>query len=443
VLGYYANLALRSFRRNRMLTVLMVLAIALGIGTSMTTLTVMRLLSGDPMPGRSDKLFYAQVDASPKSATRREPLDMIDYRSAVDLWSAQRADRQTMVAQSPVKLQASGTRQSPVMGTMLSTTADFFPMFDVPFRYGGPWRAEDGEKRARVAVISADLNRKLFGGADSVGRELRIRGTSTRIVGVLDDWRPRPLFYSVAGGNFAQGDTGDFYGKPQDVLVPFFTSLELNAGHFQQFTCWDVPGTPGHLQNSPCVWIGLWVQLDDAAAVAAYRRFLDDYAAQQEGMGRFASTNNVRLRNLMQWLDYNHVVPADVRVQTWLAFSFLAICLFNTVGLLLAKFLRRSGEIGVRRALGASRAAVFAQCLVEAGLVGLAGGFAGWLLTLAGLWLVRRQPAAYADLAHLDLPMFLTTFLLAVVVSLLAGVLPALRASRVAPGLQIKTLGGA
>src|SRR3546814_6369033 len=126
--------------------------------------------------------------------------------------------------------------------------------------------------------------------------------------------------YSVAGGNFAQGDTGDFYGKPQDVLVPFFTSLELNAGHFQQFTCWDVPQTPGHLQNSPCVWIGLWAQLDDAEAVAGYRRFLDDYAAQQKSMGRFASTNNVRLRTLMQWLDYNHVVPADVRVQTWLAF---------------------------------------------------------------------------------------------------------------------------
>src|SRR3546814_16996721 len=91
---------------------------------------------------------------------------------------------------------------------MLSTTADFFPMFDLPFRYGGPWRAEDGEKRARVAVISADLNQKLFGGADSVGHELQVRGTSVRIVGVLDDWRPRPLFYSVAVGHFAPGGHG-------------------------------------------------------------------------------------------------------------------------------------------------------------------------------------------------------------------------------------------
>ena len=108
----------------------------------------------------------------------------------------------------------------------------------------------------------------------------------------------------------------------------------------------------------------------------------------------------------MQWLDFNHVVPSDVRLQTWLAFAFLAICLFNMIGLLLAKFLRRSGEIGVRRALGASRGAVFAQCLVEAGMVGLVGGVGGWLLTCSGLWLVRRQPVEYADLAHLDVGMF-------------------------------------
>jgi putative ABC transport system permease protein len=439
--GYYFNLALRSFKRNKVLTALMVLAIALGIGASMTTLTVMHLLSGDPLPGRSDTLFYAQVDASPVTGRkRREPLDMIDYRSAMDLWSARRADRQTMVAQSPVKLQAPDAQVPPLMTTMLSTTSDFFAMFDVPFRHGGPWHPQDGERRARVAVISADLNQKLFGGANSVGREIQLRGTTVRIVGVLDDWRPSPQFYTVAGGNYAQGDTGDFYGKPQDVMVPFSTSLDLNDGHFQQFTCWSLPEVPGHLQDSPCVWVGLWVQLDDAASVAAYRRFLADYAAQQKSMGRFSTTELTRLRTLMQWLDYNHVVPSDVRLQTWLAFSFLAICLFNTVGLLLAKFLRRSGEIGVRRALGASRAAVFAQCLVEAGMVGLLGGIGGWLLTLAGLWLVRRQPAAYVDLAHLNLPMFVATFALALVVSLLAGALPAFRASQVAPGLQLKTL---
>ncbi|MBU6249124.1 MAG: ABC transporter permease, partial [Xanthomonadaceae bacterium] len=76
--------------------------------------------------------------------------------------------------------------------------------------------------------------------------------------------------------------------------------------------------------------------------------------------------------------------------------------------------------------------------LVEAGLIGLLGGVGGWLLTLAGLWLVRSQPVEYADLAHLDPSMFALTFVLAVAASLLAGLLPALRAARVAPALQLK-----
>ena len=53
---------------------------------------------------------------------------------------------------------------------------------------------------------------------------------------------------------------------------------------------------------------------------------------------------------------------------------------------------------------------------------------------------MRRQPVAYADLVHLDTAMFLLTFALAIATSLLAGLLPALRASRITPALQLKTL---
>ncbi|HJW05556.1 MAG TPA: ABC transporter permease [Rhodanobacter sp.] len=438
MLGYYLDLALRSLKRNKVLTALMVLAIAVGIGASMTTLTVMHLLSGDPLPGKSAHLFYAQVDAAP-DAKKREPYDVLDYRSAMDLWSAKRADRQTLIADSQIKVHAPQANQPPLMLMMLSTTADFFPMFDVPFQYGRGWSAEDDATHARVAVISADLNNKLFGGTDSTGRSLRLRDSDVRIVGVLKPWRPSPQFYNVAGGRFSEGQTAGFYTKPEDVFTPLGSGLEINGDNFQPFTCWGRPSMPLHLQSAPCVWIGLWVQLGDAARVAGYRRFLEDYVAQQKALGRI-TRSDTRLRDLMQWLDFNGVVPRDVRLQTWLAFAFLAICLFNTVGLLLAKFLRRSGEIGVRRALGASRAAVFAQCLTEAGMIGLIGGVAGWLLTLAGLWLVRRQPTPYADMVHLDPGMFLATFALAVATSLLAGLLPAMLASRVAPALQLKTL---
>lgn len=431
--GYYLDLALRSLRRNKVLTALMVLAIAVGIGASMTTLTVVHLLSGDPIPGKSDVLFFPQLDPeNPASPGHNEPYPVMDYRSATDLWNAHRADRQALITTSSVKVRAADSGRPPLILGMLSTTSDFFPMFDVPFQYGSGWSSQDDQRRARVAVISADLNDKLFGGANSVGRSLRVRDADVRIVGVLKPWRPTPLFYDPWSQNFS---------KTEDVFTPFGASLEFNEGNFQSYTCWHVPERPGYLKDADCVWVWLWVQLDSPATVEAYRRFLTDYAEQQKAQGRFAvGKEHVRLRNVMDWLNARGMVPDDVRLQAWLASAFLAICLFNAVGLLLAKFLRRSGEIGVRRALGASRRAIFAQCLVEAGVIGLLGGLLGWLLTLGGLWLVRQQPVDYAHLAHLDTTMFLVTFTLAVAASLLAGVIPALRASRVVPGWQLKAL---
>jgi putative ABC transport system permease protein len=115
------------------------------------------------------------------------------------------------------------------------------------------------------------------------------------------------------------------------------------------------------------------------------------------------------------------------------------VCLLNTVGLMLAKFLRRSGELSVRRALGASRRALFAQLLTESGVVGLAGGVGGLLLALLGLWMVQHRSTDYASLAHLDPAMLLVTFVLAIGASLLAGMLPAWRACNVTPALQLKS----
>src|SRR5207244_98596 len=170
--------------------------------------------------------------------------------------------------------------------------------------------------------------------------------------------------------------------------------------------------------GAPCTWIQYWVELDTPQKARDYLAWLNNYAREQHASGRYVRPAIAAMPDLMRWMTINKVVPSDVELQTWLAFGFLLVCLLNTVGLLLAKFLRRSQEIGVRRALGASRRAIFVQCMVEAGTIGLAGGLLGLALAELGLWAVRQQPADYADLAHLDPLMLLTTFALAIVASL-------------------------
>jgi putative ABC transport system permease protein len=435
--AYYFDLALRSFRRNKALTALMVLAIALGIGASMTTLTVFHVLSGDPIPQKSDQLFVVQLDPAGKEGYTpgEEPADQVTRYDAEALLRQKRGDRQAMMTGGSVGVEPERAGMDPFYADSRYTSADFFAMFDAPFLFGNGWSQVEDEKHDRVVVIAKALNDKLFGGANSVGKSLRVNQHDFRIVGVLADWRPTPKFYDMYN---------DRFGELEQVFVPFTTSRDLEMDHSGSTDCWDdhkdnddPEGNNG--VNAPCTWIQYWVELGTPEKAEAYRQYLVNYSDQQRAAGRYQRPTNVRLRDVMAWLDFNKVVPGDVRLQLWLAFGFLLVCLLNTVGLLLAKFLRRSSEIGVRRALGASRRAIFAQCLVEAGTVGLAGGVLGLGFALLGLWAVRQQPSSYNALAHLDVSMLVATFVIAIIASLLAGLLPAWRACQVAPAIQLKS----
>ena len=435
--AYYFDLALRSFRRNKALTALMVLAIALGIGASMTTLTVFHVLSGDPLPSKSSKLFYVQLDPASMQGYQagEEPEEQVTRFDAEELLRQKRGDRQAMMTGGSFGIEPAKQGLDPFYADSRYTTADFFPMFDAPFLYGHGWSAAEDQRRDRVVVLSKALNDKLFGDADSTGKTVRLDHNDFRVVGVLDDWRPTPKFYDL---------NSDRYGEAEQAFVPFSTSRDLKMSRNGSMNCWDNGNSSDDPEgetgvNAPCVWLQYWVEIDDPAKVAGYRQYLVNYSDQQRAAGRFQRPTNVRLRSLMEWLDYKEVVPGDVRLQVWLAFGFLLVCLLNTVGLLLAKFLRRSSEIGVRRALGASRRAIFAQCLVEAGTIGLAGGILGLCLAQLGLWAVRQQPVSYADLVHLDPLMLGATFVLAILASVLAGLVPAWHACQVTPAMQLKS----
>ena len=437
--GYYLELALCSLKRSPGLTALMVLAIGFGVAASMTTYSVFRAVSGDPIPWKSSQLFVPQIDMwgpTGRDATG-EPPTALDYADAMALMRDHRAKLQSaMYPISPLVVPADAGKH-PFNIDGHAVYSEFFPMLDVPFKYGGGWSAQDDAQRAAVAVISGQLNDKLFGGANSVGKMLNIEGADYRVVGVLNRWNPQPRFYDVVNT-----DSGGFVSDGEDVFVPFQRAVAVGMSTAGIDNCNESPKEAGFdgLVHSSCSWIAYMVELDDAAAVTRYRNYLDGYAGEQQRVGRFNWAPNNRLRDLPAWLDYLHVVPSDTKVSLLVALGLLLGCLVNTAGLLLAKFLRRSGEIGVRRALGAPRSALYAQFLTEAGVVGAAGGVLGLLLTGVGVACVKFVlPGDIATLARLDPSLLMLTLLMSVLVTLLSGLYPAFRAARVQPAWQLKS----
>jgi putative ABC transport system permease protein len=397
----------------------------------MTTLTTLHVLSADPIPGKSNQLFYVRLDPQKLESYQagQEPEEQVTRADAENLVRAAKADRQAMMTGGSAAIDPQKPGLAPFIIDARWCSADFFPMFDVPFVAGGGWTSADDDAKARIVVIKKPLAEKVFGTTAVVGRTLRVADTDMRIVGVVDNWEVLPHFYDL---------NTESYGKGEQLWMPFSTSREMKLGRDGSMNCW-ANAEDAEAVGAPCTWIQLWVELDSEAKAAEYKRYLVAYSEQQKAAGVYERPPNVRLHSVMDWLTYQKVVPNDVKLQNWIALGFLLVCLINTVGLLLTKFLRRSAEIGVRRALGASKRSIFFQLLVEAGVIGFVGGLIGLGLAWAGLWVVRHQPTPYADLAHLDVSMLGLTFLLAVVASLLAGLLPAWRGCQVAPALQLKS----
>ena len=443
MLGYYLHLAVRSLRRNPVLTTLMIVAIGVGIGASMTMLTNLRVMSGDPIPDKSSKLFVPQLDVwGPRSRRAGgEPVgdrlpDMFTYRDAMAFMRARRAARQTVMYSMGIDVDQGTGR--PFLAAGRATYADFFALFEAPFASGGPWGTAEDEGRANVVVLSTQLAERLFPRADAVGKTVNLEGRGYRVVGVLKPWSLVPRFYDTNG-------EGAAFGNAEDLYVPFTNAID------RQHDSWDGTNCPSQapvgweaLLASECVWLQFWSELPTAAAVRDYKTFVLNYAANQRQSGRFHWAPRVELRDVNDWLVYEDVVPAQARVNTLIALALLLVCLINAIGLMLAKFGSRAGELGVRRAMGASRSAIFLQFLTETAVIGVAGGLLGLGLTAIGLAVDRallapgERNVALDVLTRLDAGMLVITLTVAVVSTICAGLYPTWRASRVQPAWQVK-----
>jgi putative ABC transport system permease protein len=436
---YYVQLALRSLRRNVALTALIIAAVGVGIGATMTVFTVLLAMSGDPIPAKSSQLFAPQIDAWGPGSRKHDIVspsqnrlpDMLTYHDGLALMQAHAAGRQA--AMYGIGQVVIPPRGEPIPRVGRATYRDFFAMFQVPFRAGAPWSVQDETERRNVVVLGAALAAQLFPDGNAIGHEVTMESGAYRVVGVIEPWNPQPRFYDPHGSVF---------GGEEDFFLPFTVAIDHQL-NMSWLSCHSDMGKDwaGRLQSS-CVWLQFWVELPDAAAVGRYRQFLINYASDQQKSGRFGWPPLVQLSNVRQWLQSANIVPDEVRLNALLSLGFLLVCLVNAIGLMVARFAGRSGGYAIRRALGASRFDIFLQCMTETALVGGLGGALGLTLTalgLAGQRTMLKSASAYSSqLTHLDSGLMALTVTLAVTAALLAGIYPAWRAARISIGWQLK-----
>lgn len=437
MLLYNLRIAVKSLRRNPVLTAVIIGGIALGICASTTFTTVRHMFARDPLPGKSGNMFYVRMDNwdphSPyptSSDTPGLPIPtQVTYRDAMALMRSNMPVHQTATFKGTMTVYPDPRVARPSSETIRLCFSDFFTMFDVPFAYGGPWDKRADAKAEQVIVIDDATNQKLFAGANSVGKRIRIDDREFTVVGVLKPWRPFIKMYDL---------TQNYVDAPEPIYMPFSLTPSMQIRTTGNSDGWKSAGnTFADFLNSDVDWVQFWVELRSPAEAEQYHRFVDGYVLEEKKHGRFERPLMNKVTSLHDLMREFGVVRPQVTAMAAISILFLAICALNLTGLLLGKFLARAPEVSVRRALGATRIDVFMQHITECELVGLAGGAIGMLLSIGAMRLIGKFITT-TSVISLDLEMILAALFLSLGAGFLAGLYPAWRICSVQPAVQLK-----
>lgn len=411
---------------------LMVLAISIGIGITITTLNVYQLMSENPAGERSDNLIAVQLWSQGKD-TWTEFNRQVTYQDAYNLRKNDIPVHQTAMFVTGLAVQTEDPDFVPLLETVRVTDSDFFDMFSVPFIYGKAWDKSVDTEASYQVVINEALNKQLFAGEDSIGKTLYLDRKPYQIVGVTKTWSPSPRYYDITTGAF--NDSAQIFVPFSLAPIEEFASRGNNEGWKR-----EPINNYNQLLSSERHWVQYWVEVQDDTQRDEYAQWLKRYVEQQQLLGRFDSPDAAaQLSNVEQWLDINEVVPEDNKILVGLSALFLLVCLVNMLGLLLTKFLKRAPEVGVRRAIGASRVQIFFQHMVEVGLIGFGGGLLGLLWAWVSLSMLSAHFALEDALTQLDLTMWVLAPTIAIVAALSAGVYPAWRICSTNPSVHLKS----
>jgi len=452
VFTYNLQLAWRSLFHRRGLTLLMIAAIAIGLGILMTVRTMAHQARQLPAGAKSYNLHLVQMDGRSVEAEEFDQWfegDGVTYQDARLLLNTKTsAKQQTYLWKSFVIVSSENDEIQPKRSRTLVGLSNFFRMFDVPFLYGSSW-SEDADNNAQpVAVISKRHNDYFFGGENSVGQRLKLGTSVVTIVGVLDDWDIPRSYYDMSFNRSAR----------DDVFIPDSLGRELNLRRAMQMGCpesqadraadyasTDIEG----LLASECAWLVYWAELESSAAIEEYSDGIEQFMQSQQSLGRFPREKQTYfLTNVAEHMSLVGQFRGREAFLETMSNLFFAVCLINAIGILLAKYTSKTKEISLRRALGATKTTIMSQHLLEVAIIGLLGGCFGIVLSYFGL-IGMRNIMVYAsdytmlveEIAHafrLDWIMIASAFGIAISSTILVGLYPIWRVCNTNPAQQLK-----
>src|SRR5215475_4588445 len=334
---------LRMLIKHRTVTAIAVITLALGIGANTAIFSVVNAALLRPLPFRESGRLALLWSVNSRDGNLRQPHSFQDFN---DL-RRQGGSFSEIAAASPLwNFVLSGVAEPEhIQGQYVS--AGLFPMLGAPPQQGRVFLPEEDQPNGAPAVIiSDDLWRRYFGGDPAiVGKTLKLDGNQFNIVGVMP-----------AGFQFLER---------VELWVPVARNALNTRGRSVRYL-----SVAGRLKR------GVTIDQSGVEVAAIARRLEQQYPDTNSGTG-------ARVVPLHQQVT-GAVRPALLLLSGSVGLMLLIVCV-NVANLLLARSASRRKELAIRAALGAGRARLVKQMLIESISLSLAGGVVGLLVAIWGV----------------------------------------------------------